>query len=85
MCQTWDEIKTMERSHAENRIAETLKSHPNGSGFFAYLDDGNPESIADLQKLAAILQNRGYSDQDIDQIFHQNFLRFLAGAWGAGG
>ncbi len=41
------------------------------------------ESIADLQKLVAILQTRGYSEQDIDNIFHQNFLRFLAGAWGA--
>ena len=35
------------------------------------------ESIADLQKLAGILADRGYSDQDIDAIFHGNWLRFF--------
>ena len=34
-------------------------------------------SIADLQKYEEILDKRGYSDKDIDNIFHGNFLRFL--------
>lgn len=35
------------------------------------------DTIADLQKLAGILAARGYSDADIDAIFHGNWLRFL--------
>ncbi len=38
-------------------------------------------SIADLQKFEAILQRRGYSEPDIDHIFHGNWLRFLRAAW----
>lgn len=38
-------------------------------------------SIADLQKYEHILQSRGYSDQDIDNIFHGNWLRFIREAW----
>lgn len=34
-------------------------------------------TIADLQKLDAILSSRGYSDADIDGIFHGNWLRFF--------
>lgn len=39
-------------------------------------------SIADLQKYHRILLKRGYSEEDIDNIFHGNWLRFLRGAWG---
>jgi len=38
-------------------------------------------SIADLRKYQAILENRGYKEQDIDNIFHENWLRFLKKAW----
>lgn len=38
-------------------------------------------SIADLQKFEAILSDRGYKDEDIDNIFSQNWLRFLRNAW----
>lgn len=41
------------------------------------------ESIADLQNLQGLLRKRGYSQQDIENIFHGNFLRFLREAWGA--
>lgn len=34
-------------------------------------------SIADLQKFDHILQNRGFSNKDIDAIFHGNWLTFL--------
>jgi membrane dipeptidase len=35
------------------------------------------KSIADLQKLEPLLAKRGYSDSDIDRIFHGNWLRFF--------
>jgi len=34
-------------------------------------------SIADLQKVPAMFQARGYTDEDIANIMHGNFLRFL--------
>jgi membrane dipeptidase len=34
-------------------------------------------SIADLQKLYRILSARGYSDADVDVIFHGNWMRFF--------
>ena len=34
-------------------------------------------SSADLQSLAASLEKRSYSDADIDNIFHLNWLRFF--------
>lgn len=34
-------------------------------------------SIADIQKLNEILSERGYSDEDIDRIFHGNYLHFF--------
>ncbi|WP_394748229.1 dipeptidase [Spongiimicrobium salis] len=40
------------------------------------------DTIADLQKIPALLQERGYSKTDIDKIMHGNFLRFLENAWG---
>jgi membrane dipeptidase len=38
-------------------------------------------TIADLQQLAGLLQARGYSETDIAQIVHGNFLRCLTDAW----
>jgi membrane dipeptidase len=38
-------------------------------------------SIADLQKFEVILSNRGYKDSDIDNIFSENWIRFLRKAW----
>lgn len=39
------------------------------------------DSIADVPKLADVLDRRGYSEGDIDGIFHGNFLRFLRRVW----
>jgi len=39
------------------------------------------ETIADLQKLPALFTKRGYSQQDIENIMHGNWLRFLQKAW----
>lgn len=38
-------------------------------------------SIYDLTKFQSILQKRGYSETDIDNIFHGNWLRFIRKAW----
>ena len=37
-------------------------------------------SIADLQRLPALLRTRGYSEGDIEGVMHGNFLRFLDAA-----
>ena len=39
------------------------------------------ETIADLQKIPDLLLARGYSDEDIQQVMHGNWLRFLKKAW----
>jgi membrane dipeptidase len=39
------------------------------------------ETIADLQNMPALLSKRGYSQQDIENIMHGNWLRFLRKAW----
>jgi membrane dipeptidase len=39
------------------------------------------ETIADMQKVPALLKNRGYTDADINSMMHGNWLRFLRNAW----
>jgi len=39
------------------------------------------ETIADLQKIPSLLSNRGYTTEDIENILHGNWLRFLRNAW----
>ena len=39
------------------------------------------ETIADLQKFPSLLYNRGYSKEDVENIMHGNWLRFLRNAW----
>jgi membrane dipeptidase len=39
------------------------------------------ETIADLQKMPVLLNARGYSDTDVKNIMHGNWLRFLRNAW----
>jgi membrane dipeptidase len=41
------------------------------------------ETIADLQKFTDLLNRRGYTSSDIENIMHGNWLRFLRKAWGA--
>ena len=41
----------------------------------------NLEDISDLQQLKPILSARGYSSDDIENIFYKNWLRFLRKAW----
>ena len=39
------------------------------------------ETIADLQKIPDLLTARGFSEEDIKKICHQNWLNFLEKAW----
>lgn len=39
------------------------------------------ETIADLQRLPEMLSKRGYSKEDIENVSHGNWLRFLRRAW----
>jgi len=39
------------------------------------------ETIADLQTIPKLLAARGYSDQDVVNVMHGNWLRFLRHAW----
>ncbi|RQO70391.1 peptidase M19 [Pedobacter sp. KBW06] len=39
------------------------------------------DTISDLQKMVAMFSAKGYSAEDLDHIFHQNWLNFLYKAW----
>jgi membrane dipeptidase len=39
------------------------------------------DTIADLNKLPALLARRGYTTEDIESIAAGSFLRFLTSAW----
>ncbi|MDB4922862.1 membrane dipeptidase [Mucilaginibacter sp.] len=39
------------------------------------------ETIADLQKIPTLLKKRGYSETDMENMMHGNWLRFLRNAW----
>ncbi len=39
------------------------------------------ETIADLQNLGKLLENRGYNLKDVENIFHRNWLGILSRAW----
>jgi membrane dipeptidase len=41
------------------------------------------DTIADLQKIRALLRARGYSETDIAGVMHGNWLRFFQTAWSA--
>jgi membrane dipeptidase len=46
-------------------------------GFGKEQSPGDMDTIADIQKLAGILERRGYSAGDIEGIMHGNFVRFF--------
>ena len=39
------------------------------------------ESIGDISRIPGMLQKRGYTNEDIEQVMHKNWLRFLNDAW----
>ncbi len=50
-------------------------------GFGREQSPGDLNTIADLQKIPALLRKRGYRDPDIEAIMHGNWLRFFQTAW----
>ncbi|QPH39016.1 dipeptidase [Pedobacter endophyticus] len=40
------------------------------------------ETIADLQKVPGLFKEKGYTDADVENLMHGNWLRFLRKAWG---
>ena len=42
---------------------------------------GDLDTIADLQKIPALLDARGYSSADIEAMMHGNWIRLLQRAW----
>jgi membrane dipeptidase len=42
------------------------------------------DTIADLQKIPALLRKRGYVEADIEGVMHGNWLRFFQQAWRRG-
>ncbi|WP_316737399.1 dipeptidase [Pedobacter aquatilis] len=39
------------------------------------------ETIADLQKIPSLFKQKGYTDSDVENLMHGNWLRFLRKAW----
>lgn len=39
------------------------------------------DTITDLQNIPQLLRKRGYSKEDINNVMHQNFIRFLQKTW----
>jgi membrane dipeptidase len=68
-----DHIAQLAGSTRHNAIGSDLDG-----GFGHEQTPGDLKTIADLQKLGDILASRGYSDVDIDGIFHGNWLRFFS-------
>ena len=50
-------------------------------GFGKEQSPADLDTIADLQKVPELLKGRGYSEEDIMNIMHGNFLRFLSNHW----
>lgn len=50
-------------------------------GFGKEQSPADMDTIADLQKLPTLLLQRGYTQEDIENILHKNWLRFLKNAW----
>jgi membrane dipeptidase len=51
-------------------------------GFGTEQSPGDLDTIADLQKIPALLRKRGYAESDIEAVMHGNWLRFFqTAAW----
>jgi membrane dipeptidase len=50
-------------------------------GFGTEQSPSEIDTIADVRKLADILRRRGYSEQDVEAIFHGNWVRLFRKAW----
>lgn len=50
-------------------------------GFGAEQSPMDLDTIADVRKIPELLKKRGYSEEDITNIMHLNFIRFLQRTW----
>ncbi|WP_027076962.1 dipeptidase [Maribacter antarcticus] len=50
-------------------------------GFGTEQGPSDVDTIADLQKIPQMLINKGYTPEDIENIMHGNFVRFLTDTW----
>jgi membrane dipeptidase len=50
-------------------------------GFGREQSPSDLDTIADLSRLQGLLAARGYTDEDVHNIMHANFIRFLKQAW----
>lgn len=50
-------------------------------GFGREQSPSDLDTIADLQRLADLLAERGYSDGDVAAVMHGNWLRLLRESW----
>ena len=69
-------VKTFDRAIARHRQTNGAVGKPDDSPDITSMSFGIQLGIAYLQ-LAPTLASRGYSNTDIDRIFHQNFLDFF--------
>jgi membrane dipeptidase len=53
-------------------------------GFGTEQSPGDLDTIADLQKIPAILRKRGYAEAEVEAVMHGNWLRFFQQAWRGG-
>lgn len=65
---------------AGNSLHAAIGSDLDG-GFGKEQCPADVDTIADLQKLPAILQQRGYKENDIENIMHRNWVNFLRRVW----
>ena len=65
---------------AGNSLHSAIGSDLDGA-FGTEQSPGDMDTIADLQKLPAILAGRGYGEEDVENIMFKNWIRFLKGAW----
>jgi membrane dipeptidase len=93
LCDGWKTGQTPRETVTLQNVADhidhicQLSGHDRCAAIGTDLDGGfgckqapnDVSSIADVQKLAAILASRGYSDQATAAIFHGNWLRWLRG------
>ena len=93
----WERGKTLPKEagvkleHVVDHIDHVcqLAGNTRHSGIGTDLDGGygleqtpsDMDTIADLQRLPDLFRARGYTDDDIADIMHGNFIRFLREAW----
>jgi membrane dipeptidase len=50
-------------------------------GFGKEQSPGDLETIADLQRIAPLLKEKGYAEKDVEGVMHGNWVRFFTEAW----